>query len=234
MAETDQGQGEGQGDERRRKDARTALRFSTGVGQAGQSFAAEVLNLSQGGLLLRTATPLAIAQPLEIVLPQRGTVAARVAWSNDGIYGINFDRPLNAEDIGAADRLVDAGGNGSAAEGEQPRGVDAETFGQRIRRLRLHRALSMRELASRIGVSKPTLWKWEGDQVRPRHEAMAALAAELDVRELELIYGAPGELDAASRNRTLAEVVRDSRRRIAEAAGVADERVAIVIDWNVD
>ena len=98
---------------------------------------------------------------------------------------------------------------------------------------------TMRGLAQSVGVSKPTLWKWEGDQVRPRHETMQRLAEELGVSELELVYGAPGlgeaialaEEDADSGS-SLADIVRASRKRIADAAGVDEANVEIHINWD--
>ena len=221
-------------DERDRRQPRLVLRLSTGVGQSGRAFDAEILNLSCEGMLVKTQAELSLDDPLEVVLPQSGAVKAKVVWGADELYGCSFANPISQEELEAA--------NDVASLDDDPDhrfGVDHETLGSRIKRLRVARGHTMRGLAERVGVSKPTLWKWEGDQVRPRHETMQRLAKELDVTELELVYGAPGlgkaaaiaegEVDA---NMSLAELVRVSRRRIAQAAGVDEASVDININWD--
>ena len=221
-------------DDASRRQPRLVLHLNTGVGQGGRASDAEILNLSNDGLLVKTDAALSLDDPLEVVLPQSGAVEARVVWSADGMYGCSFKQPITDEEIRAANELA------SVPEGRE-RGVDHETLGSRIKRLRLARRLTMQGLADRVGVSKPTLWKWEGDQVRPRHETMARLASELDVSELELVYGAPGLGEAAAlveeeeiSQNTLADVVRTSRRRIAMAAGVEETAVDIQINWDTE
>ena len=221
-------------DERDRRQPRLVLRLSTGVGQSGRAFDAEILNLSCEGMLVKTQAELSLDDPLEVVLPQSGAVKAKVVWGADELYGCSFANPISQEELEAA--------NDVASLDDDPDhrfGVDHETLGSRIKRLRVARGHTMRGLAERVGVSKPTLWKWEGDQVRPRHETMQRLAKELDVTELELVYGAPGLGKAAAiaegeadANMSLAELVRVSRRRIAQAAGVDEASVDININWD--
>lgn len=217
--------------DRDRRQPRLVLRLNTGVGQAGRAFDAEILNLSHNGMLVRTGAELNLNDPLEVVLPKSGSVPAKVVWFADELYGCSFPKPISQEEIEVATDVaaIDEGEHGSRF------GVDHETLGQRIKRLRTASGASMRAFAERVGVSKPTLWKWEGDQVRPRHETMQRLAAELGVSELELVYGAPGrgaepvEDDSGA---SLADIVRSSRNRIARAAGVDSSKVEINIDWG--
>lgn len=223
-----------EGDERDRRQPRLVLRLSTGVGQSGRAFDAEILNLSREGMLVKTEAELSLDDPLEVVLPQSGAVKAKVVWGADELYGCSFADPISQEELEAA--------NDVASLDDDPDhrfGVDHETLGSRIKRLRVTRGHTMRGLAERVGVSKPTLWKWEGDQVRPRHETMQRLAKELEVSELELVYGAPGLGKAAAiaegeadATLSLAELVRVSRRRIAQAAGVDEASVEININWD--
>lgn len=217
-----------------RRQPRLVLQLNTGLGQAGRAFDAEILNLSSNGMLVKTSAKLSIDDPLEVVLPKTGAVGAKVVWFADDMYGCSFVRPITDEELEAANdhALVDAGEGRSF-------GVDQETLGNRIKRLRTARGYTMRGLADRVGVSKPTLWKWEGDQVRPRHETMHRLASELDVSELELVYGAPGLGEAAAiaeedgmTGGSLAKIVRASRKRIAQAAGVEETSVEIQINWD--
>lgn len=219
-----------------RRQPRLMLQLNTGVGQAGRAFDAEILNLSSNGMLVKTSADLALDEPIEVVLPKSGAVPAKVVWFADGLYGCRFDDAISEEEIQiATDRASSGDGDGNRY------GVDHETLGGRIKRLRTSRGLTMLGLAKSVGVSKPTLWKWEGDQVRPRHETMQKLARSLDVSELELVYGAPGlgtavalAEESLDRKGSLADIVRASRRRIADAAGVDETRVEILIDWDIE
>ena len=209
----------------RRRSNRLILRLHTGVGQAGRAFDAEVLNLSPSGMLVKTSASLSLDDPLEVVLPKVGPVVAKVVWFDDQLYGCSFASQLTDEEVEAA--------NLASGQTDQTHGVDNETLGARIKRLRKNRGLSMRALAGLAGVSKPTLWKWESDRVRPRHTTMQRLAVELGISELELVYGAPAvHENEALESGSLADIVRDARRRIADAAGVDESRVDVRIDWG--
>ena len=216
-----------------RREPRLVLQLNTGVGQAGQAFDAEIMNLSRDGMLVRTQAELTLEEPIEVVLPQSGAVKATVVWSADGMYGCSFAEAISEDELQAANDLAK-----EDIETDKRVGVDHETLGSRIKRLRNARGFTMRGLAEQVGVSKPTLWKWEGDQVRPRHETMQRLADELEVSELELVYGAPGlgEVVALAADEaasgSLADIVRASRKRIAQAAGVDEASVEININWD--
>jgi transcriptional regulator with XRE-family HTH domain len=217
--------------EKDRRQPRLVLRLHTGVGQSGRAFDAEILNLSRNGMLVRTGARLSLDDPLEVVLPKSGAVRAKVVWFADELYGCSFPDPITEDELEAANDVatIDDGVDGARF------GVDHETLGQRIKRLRTAAGTSMRAFAEQVGVSKPTLWKWEGDQVRPRHETMQRLASELGVSELELVYGAPGggvPVVEDDTDASLADIVRASRQRIARAAGVDASKVEITIDWG--
>lgn len=219
-----------------RRQPRLMLQLNTGVGQGGRAFDAEILNLSNSGMLVKTEAALSVDDPIEVVLPQSGAVGAKVVWNAEGLYGCSFLSPISDDELQAANDLA------SSENGDGQRyGVDHETLGTRIKRLRTSRGFTMRGLAERVGVSKPTLWKWEGDQVRPRHDTMKRLAEELTVSELELVYGAPGLGEAAAiaeveeiGQGSLADIVRAARKRIAQAAGVEEASVEININWDAE
>ncbi|EDL49144.1 DNA-binding protein, putative [Erythrobacter sp. SD-21] len=224
------------GDQMDRRQPRLVLRLNTGVGQAGRAFDAEILNLSRNGMLVKTQADLSLDDPLEVVLPFSGAVGAKVVWGANELYGCSFAKPISEDELEAANEVASL-----EDDPEHRFGVDHETLGTRIKRLRTTRGFTMCGLAESVGVSKPTLWKWEGDQVRPRHETMQRLAKQLDVSELELVYGAPGlgkavalaegGLDSGA---SLADLIRASRRRIAQAAGVDEASVEININWDAD
>ena len=95
------------------------------------------------------------------------------------------------------------------------------------------------DIAHLAGVSKPTLWKWETDKVRPRQNAIERLAAVLGVDEIELLYGTERAVPKTGENagartggRTVAQVVEHARLAIASAAGVGPDRVRIEIDFG--
>lgn len=216
------------------REPRLVLQLRTGVGQAGKAFDAEIMNISTGGMLVKTSSDIAHDDPIQVVLPKSGAVGATVIWSTEDLYGCSFDNPISEEELESVRE---------AARFSSPfrhaYGVDHETLGARIKHLRIASGYTMVELAQKVGVSKPTLWKWEGDQVRPRHETMGILAKELGIGELELVYGAPrlGEAAASleeddTQHGSLADIVRASRKRIAEAAGVDEVSVDIHINWG--
>ena len=211
----------------RRQRPRLVLRLHTGVGQSGKAFDAEILNLSPSGMLVKTGARLSVDEPLEVVLPDIGRVVAKVVWFDEQLYGCSFASTLTADQVEAANR--------ASRHTDEEHGVDQETLGGRVRRLRIRRGLTMRALANIGGVSKPTWWKWESDQVRPRHKTLQRLASELGVSELELAYGVgkdASENGGERENGSLADIVRDARKRIAEAAGVEESRVDVTIDWG--
>ena len=124
----------------------------------------------------------------------------------------------------------------------------AETFGARLRRLRKDRRMSLIGLARLVSVSKPTVWKWEKDEVRPRQKSLEALTAVLGVSERELLFGqAPAEPqpletaqeglsesppaahDAPAQPGQLSQLVRNCKDQIAEAAGTSSDNVSITI-----
>lgn len=109
------------------------------------------------------------------------------------------------------------------------------TFGARLRRLRKQRRITLVGFARQVGVSKPTVWNWERDAVRPRQKSIRAVAAVLGVSEIELVFGgaapaAPleGEYDLPPLQ--LGEVIGDCKARIAEVAGVSARNVQITIE----
>lgn len=109
-----------------------------------------------------------------------------------------------------------------------------ESFGSRLKRLRTERRISQVGFARLLGVSKPTVWKWERDEVRPRQKSIEAAAAILGVSERELIFsgGESREVRPAERRLSahqLKEVVSACKEQIAEVAGTGIENISITI-----
>jgi transcriptional regulator with XRE-family HTH domain len=119
----------------------------------------------------------------------------------------------------------------------------------------------MRALASLIGVSSVTVWKWEKGDSKPRARLIAPLARALDVapRQLHAAVrkadspgeiaepGSVGEGDLATSELSrpsmqedesglgqaepLAEVIARAKQMIAEASGTGSNNITIVIEY---
>ena len=217
--------------EKRGGDERRRLKLAAVAAHDRGPQAIEILDLSRTGLMMAGPADFRVGEAIVVVLPELGEWAARVAWSKDGRHGCRFEEPLSRAELSAA--LLRAG---PAAQG-----ASRETLGMRLKRLRKASHFTMLGLADAVGVSKPTLWKWESDKVRPRDDAVRSLAAALDIEEIALLYGTSddaemadelAETDVVPRGETVAETIAAARRAIAEHAGVPLDQVRIAIDWD--
>lgn len=212
--------------ETRREEARLSLRLQANVDQAGGQTNAEVLNLSRTGLLLRTEYALALNEPLSVVLPGLEPWPAEIAWSSANLFGCRFERPLRRPDLARLE----------LADRPAPTG-SIEPLGARIKRMREQAGLTMIGLGRAVGVSKPTVWKWETGRAVPRSDAFSRLCTTLRMSEMEMAYGRADYLDVsmgrdrpASSAPSLAEVISSSRRAIARSADVDEESIVILIE----
>lgn len=149
-----------------------------------------VTRLTTTGLLLESRTPLSVGDVLQVLVPATPPVTAIVVWACETLFACEFQRPLTPATISRIE-LVSLPEHHTDPIHAETHGDEApaETLGGRIRRLRLDRGMGMEHFASRIGVSKPTLWKWEKGTVFPRTRMLPAIAQALGVSEKELIHG---------------------------------------------
>ena len=220
-----------------RGSRRRKLYLAASVAQSDTGSAVDIFNISKTGLLLATSGRLDLDEPLTVVLPEVGERSASIVWFAENLYGCRFEEPLSESEIDACVNL-------SAPEGPAPAqaATPEESFGERLKRLRSASGLTMIALAERVGVTKPTLWKWETGKVMPRPAALERLAQELGLTAAELMYGRqgktvarPADSNPPKRNpeaETLAEVIARSRREIAQRAGTSSAQVVIDIDWG--
>lgn len=178
----------------------------------GGEVAVTVHNISATGLLIETAALMTEGDSFAVDLPEAGERTAEVVWASAPMFGCRLDEPLDGAAISAA-RL-----RGDAIE--LPVAEQAESFGGRLHRLRMERGLSLGDIASRLGVSKPTVWAWEHGKSRPVERRLTALAAALGVTTAGLEPAPAGP----------SEELEQNRRRIAEAYGVEPVRVRIMIE----
>ena len=68
---------------------------------------------------------------------------------------------------------------------------EAETLGQRIRRLLKKEKLSQQEVADELNIPRNTVWRWINNQATPESNNLHKLATLLHITVDELLNGAP-------------------------------------------
>lgn len=229
----------------RRGASRRKLQLDVG-GTTGSGAQAEVviLNISETGLLVRSSAALSIGERFEVSLPQAGRKTARVMWASGDLFGCQFDEPISRAAVSAAQ--LRGKPEPAAPASDMPAAIPSDpgerddSFGGRLKRLRQQRRMTMAGLARKAGVSKPTLWKWERNDVRPRTKSIASLAAALSVSEAELLFGgeeaARAEASAPQPNSPQPGILTSGRLKtfkdeISRLAGVASDKVSILIQY---
>jgi transcriptional regulator with XRE-family HTH domain len=203
------------------------------VGETGAAGAANVtvLNISTAGALLRTAESLRVGERIRLTLPNGEAAAAKVVWTSDDLFGCRFEKPISQAAFAAANLKSDIVPPDAVAEELGPQG---DTLGSRLKAHRQQRSWSLSALAGRIGVSKPALWKWERDEVRPRPQALDRLAQVLGVTPSELVYGAGASAATTTGSANpLDSIVETARRQIAAQLGLDPAAVELVISLRV-
>lgn len=102
----------------------------------------------------------------------------------------------------------------------------AESFGERLARLRKIAGMTQGDLADQLDVSMTSVCYWEQDRSRPKQARIEALAAALDVEAADLL--APSR--APSGPQDFQHLVARARIEIAHAAGIEPGKVKIVIE----
>ena len=203
-----------------REPRRHLLLETEGATPAGEAGAVLVHNISATGLLLESEIALAVGERIEIDLPEAPGIWASVVWASETVFGCRFDHALSAAALSAAQLRGIA-----AEEAGMPAlavGQSGESLGRRLARLRKARGLSLGDLASTLGVSKPTVWAWEHGKAQPIEARMAALAAALGVEQEELQVGDQWSVRS--------ELVARCRSDIARAFETSIDRIRIAIE----
>ena len=71
------------------------------------AFRYTVRNLSPGGMLAQGKDPLPAGARISITLRNIGAIQGRVAWAEDGRYGISFDQEIDPQAVRAPVALAD-------------------------------------------------------------------------------------------------------------------------------
>ncbi len=225
----------------RSREPRRSLQLEApGALPSGDEATVLVHNVSATGLLLESPVALAVGERIGIELPNAGASWAKVVWVSGNIYGCQFEKPVSAATLSAA-QLRSAVGLELAEPdlaGPDPAGPDlagleqdAETrskpvpdasFGFRLQRLRKQLGLRQSDIASKLAVSKPTVWAWEHGKAMPVAHRLDALAQMLGVSKQDLLPGP----DAA----VVEELTAKARSQIAAAVGTAPGNVKIWVE----
>jgi transcriptional regulator with XRE-family HTH domain len=201
------------------RSARRTLRLQLqGAKATGGEVAVLVHNISATGLLIESDVALDLGDRIEIGLPHAGATWAKVIWTSTRIYGCQFDTPISAATLSAA-QLRSVVGPDSGTVPDLPR---AESFGIRLQRLRTAKGLTQSQVARQLSVSEPSISAWEQDKARPKAGRMEALAVLLGVDISELLG-----IDEAE---SLGDVIARAKEQIARAADVSPDNVKIIIE----
>jgi transcriptional regulator with XRE-family HTH domain len=208
----------------KRAATRRALRLDTSGAVADRGEAnVTIHNISAAGLLLETDLALIEGERLALDLPEAGAVAAVVVWRSEQLYGCAFEQALGPAALAAAQLQGHAPPAGARREPTVRTPTTHEGLGTRINRLRREAGLTLAEIATTLGVSKPTVWAWEKGKARPLPERLDAIAAALGVAPDLLAPGPEATVEVAA-------LVAECRQRIAEACGTDTRAVRIMIE----
>lgn len=209
--------------EAQRRSPRRALRLAASGRTAGRDACPILIhNISADGLLIECDLSLAPDESIDVELPHAGRCLAKVVWSSGRLFGCRFAAPVSPATLSAA-ALRSAVEQPVARIGHAEADA-AEMLGARIQRLRSLKGLTQSQLAERAGVSEAAVCNWEKGKARPRPYRTEILAGILGVSKFELLsHHEPGS--------NMAEIVEQSRARIAAAMDIAPERVRIAIEF---
>ena len=122
----------------RRSSPRRRLRLQTeGASATAAQTQVVIHDLSEDGLLVESAVPLATGDVLDVVLPEVGSAPAEVAWTSGRFYGCKFKEKVPTAVVSAA-LLRSPGGGASAnpnAEVVEKALIELESLSFAIRRV---------------------------------------------------------------------------------------------------
>lgn len=215
-------------------DARAAERRAlqleaSGVLPGGLEANVLIHNLSAVGLLLETDIGLSQGERLVLDVPEAGALPVAIVWQSGRLYGCAFEQALSQGALAAVQLRAIMGDDMSGAYNPARDAVSTgalqtppEPLGVKLNRLRRERGMTLAQVATELGVSKPTVWAWEKGKAKPVPERLASIAQVLDVPEQELEERLGDEQHSA--------LVQECRLRIAAAYGTHADSVRIMIE----
>lgn len=209
-----------------RAPRRAVLLDVRGAAMRGGKTRMTLHNISETGLLLQSEVALEMGEAISIDLPEAGEVQASVIWQSGDLLGCQFTKPIGKSALSAVSlrsAIPDTEAHGNHRVDATPASEPGdESFGGRLHRLRKERGLTQAQIATLLGVSKPTVWAWEQGRARPVESRLDALAEVLCVERSTLT----AEPDMS----VLGELLTRSKEQIAQAFGTRPENVRIMIE----
>lgn len=202
----------------RRHERRALFLETSGRLPGGLEANVVVHNISAGGLLMETEMALSVDERLVLDLPEVGAVRAVIVWQSGILFGCAFEETLDQTALASVQLRADPAELPVGPALEAP----PEPFGVKLNRLRRERGLTLAQVASVLGVSKPTVWAWEKGKARPLPDRIEAIAEVLGVSARELEERIGDDQHTA--------LVHDCRLRIATAYGTHPAKVRIMIE----
>lgn len=211
---------------KRRTERRKLQLEVQGAHASDASIVVKIHNISLTGMLIECDAQLAVDDQIDVDLPHVGSVATRLIWASEKLFGCQFEAPISPAVLSAA-QLQSAAIPQETEDLFLPQTpVDGEAadlrFGANLKRLRIARRLSQATVAEKMGVSAPSISGWESGRARPKHDRMAVLADLFGVPMSELLVDASSSASA--------ELINQGRERIARGTGVSPDRVRIFIE----
>lgn len=106
-----------------------------------------------------------------------------------------------------------------------------EVISGRIKDTREARGITASELARLVGVTPTAVWNWEKNSITPRRPALEAIARVLGVTTAFLVYGTEAEGARPQVTASVASILDDARARLAEATGLAIDRIKLNLQF---
>jgi transcriptional regulator with XRE-family HTH domain len=222
--------------ERRRFTARRKLHLQSKlISGEGLGLSVEVLDLSLSGMLLKSGNRLGLSEKILVQFDPAVQRAASIVWSSDQLYGCRFDQPLSKGQLSAALLRSTSAPSPllSSAPHFGPSGYGIES--SELARMRKASGMTQSDLASRLGVSKTTVWKWENGAATPRRIMAARLAQllsdELPASDLSRPKAdvMAGQREEVPQGADLEAIVSRCKEAIAQAVGTTSDRITIQI-----
>ena len=103
-------------------------------------------------------------------------------------------------------------------------------IGKRIQHAREAKNMTASKLAREVEVTPTAVWNWEQNQIAPRAPLLSKVAACLGVSEEFLRTGKEDLPETQLKSESVAEMIENTRTKIAEATGFPLEQVKLHLE----
>lgn len=106
-----------------------------------------------------------------------------------------------------------------------------ESLGKRIRGLRSHRGLTLKEVADALELTPAAISHWESGRITPKGRKLQELARVLTVTVADLRGSGSSSGRPATPMAEISEILSDAKKRIADIMGCEPEDVEL--EWRI-